>query len=74
MDPAVLPVDRVNGDGREEHVSAEQPVARVDLEVPDAVLAERRRVPKTFGAQGQRGWLGVYQHVVTPVHEGAVLK
>jgi dihydroxy-acid dehydratase len=46
----------------------------VDLEVPEAVLAERRRVPKTFGAQGQRGWLGVYQHVVTPVHEGAVLK
>ncbi len=46
----------------------------VDLEVPEAVLAERRRVPKTFGAQGQRGWLGVYQRVVTPVHEGAVLK
>jgi dihydroxy-acid dehydratase len=46
----------------------------VDLEVPEAVLAERRRTPKTFGAQGQRGWLGVYQHAVTPVHEGAVLK
>jgi dihydroxy-acid dehydratase len=46
----------------------------VDLEVPEAVLAERRRTPKTFGAQGQRGWLGVYQHAVTPVHQGAVLK
>jgi dihydroxy-acid dehydratase len=46
----------------------------VDLEVEEAVLAERRRTPKAFGAQGQRGWLGVYQHVVTPVHQGAVLK
>ncbi len=46
----------------------------VDLEQSEAVLAERRRVPKTFGAQGQRGWLGVYQRAVTPVHEGAVLK
>jgi dihydroxy-acid dehydratase len=46
----------------------------VDLEVPEAVLAERQRTPRTFGAQGQRGWLGVYQHAVTPVHKGAVLK
>jgi dihydroxy-acid dehydratase len=46
----------------------------VDLEVPEAVLADRRRTPRTFGAQGQRGWLGVYQHAVTPVHQGAVLK
>jgi len=46
----------------------------VDLEVPDAVLAERGRTPHTFGAQGQRGWLGVYQRTVAPVHEGAVLK
>ena len=46
----------------------------VDLEVPEAVLAERRGRPHTFGAQGQRGWLGVYQRTVAPVHEGAVLK
>ncbi|HVY63251.1 MAG TPA: dihydroxy-acid dehydratase [Gammaproteobacteria bacterium] len=46
----------------------------VDLEVPESMLAERRKAPKTFGAQGQRGWLGVYQHTVRPVHEGAVLK
>jgi dihydroxy-acid dehydratase len=45
----------------------------VDLEVPEAVLAERRKAPKVFGAQHQRGWLGVYQRTVAPVHEGAVL-
>jgi dihydroxy-acid dehydratase len=45
----------------------------VDLEVPESVLAERRKTPRAFGAQDQRGWLGVYQKTVTPVHEGAVL-
>ena len=45
----------------------------VDLEVPENVLAERRKSPKSFGAQNQRGWLGVYQRTVAPVHEGAVL-
>jgi len=46
----------------------------VDLEVPEAVLAERRKTPQTFGAQGERGWLRVYQRTVSPVHEGAVLR
>jgi dihydroxy-acid dehydratase len=46
----------------------------VDLEVPEAVLAERRKTPHTFGAQGERGWLRVYQRTVSPVHEGAVLR
>jgi dihydroxy-acid dehydratase len=46
----------------------------VDLEVPESVLAERRKTVRTFGAQDQRGWLGVYQRTVAPVHEGAVLK
>jgi dihydroxy-acid dehydratase len=45
----------------------------VDLEVPDDVLAERRKTPHAFGARNQRGWLGVYQHSVLPVHKGAVL-
>ena len=45
----------------------------VDLEVSDSVLAERRRTPRAFGAHGERGWLGVYQQVVAPVHRGAVL-
>ena len=46
----------------------------VDLEVPETVLTERRKIPHTYGAQGERGWLRVYQRTVAPVHEGAVLK
>jgi dihydroxy-acid dehydratase len=46
----------------------------VDLEVPESVLAERRKTARVYGAQDQRGWLGVYQRTVAPVHEGAVLK
>jgi dihydroxy-acid dehydratase len=45
----------------------------VDLEVDDAVLEERRKHVRPFGAQNERGWLGVYQRTVGPVHEGAVL-
>jgi dihydroxy-acid dehydratase len=45
----------------------------VDLKVDDAILAERRKHLKAFGAQNQTGWLGVYQRTVAPVHEGAVL-
>ncbi len=45
----------------------------VDLEVDEATLAARRQTPRTFGATDQRGWLGVYQRTVGPVHEGAVL-
>jgi dihydroxy-acid dehydratase len=45
----------------------------VDLEVDDAVLEERRKHLRHFGAQNERGWLGVYQRTVRPVHEGAVL-
>jgi dihydroxy-acid dehydratase len=45
----------------------------VDLEVDEAVLTERRRHLRPFGAQTQTGWLGVYQRTVSPVHEGAVL-
>ena len=46
----------------------------VDLEVPEDVLTERRKTSHTYGAQGERGWLRVYQRTVAPVHEGAVLK
>ena len=42
--------------------------------VPESVLAERRKTARVYGAQDQRGWLGVYQRTVAPVHEGAVLK
>jgi dihydroxy-acid dehydratase len=46
---------------------------KVDLIVDAATLDERRKHLKTFGAQNQTGWLGVYQRTVSPVHEGAVL-
>jgi len=46
----------------------------VDLEVPDAVLAERHKTLRAFGAQNERGWLRVYQRTVLPVHKGAVLR
>jgi dihydroxy-acid dehydratase len=46
----------------------------VDLEVGEAELAERRKTPHVYGSQGERGWLGVYQKTVTPVHRGAVLR
>jgi dihydroxy-acid dehydratase len=45
----------------------------VDLEVDEAVLAERRKSPRVFGAQNEQGWLKVYQRTVAPVHRGAVL-
>jgi dihydroxy-acid dehydratase len=50
----------------------------VNLEVPAAELEARRskleKLGNRFGAQGERGWLAVYQHSVQPVHKGAVLK
>lgn len=46
---------------------------RVDLHVPDAVMAERRKKRHAFGAQNEHGWLSVYQRTVQPVHKGAVL-
>lgn len=46
----------------------------VNLEVPAAELEVRRAKIGKFGAQGERGWLAVYQHSVQPVHKGAVLK
>jgi dihydroxy-acid dehydratase len=46
---------------------------RVDLEVPDAVLEERRKKHPKFGAQNEHGWLSVYQRTVQPVHKGAIL-
>ncbi len=46
----------------------------VDLEVDEAELVERMKTRPVLGAQDQRGWLGVYQRTVTPVHRGAVLR
>jgi dihydroxy-acid dehydratase len=46
----------------------------VDLEVPESQLAERREQRRSFGSQGEMGWLRVYQRTVEPVHKGAVLR
>jgi dihydroxy-acid dehydratase len=46
----------------------------VDLEVPDELLAERRKTSHVFGSQDEKGWLRVYQRTVEPVHKGAVLR
>ncbi len=46
----------------------------VNLNVSEAVLAERRKTPRQFGAKAPRGWLSIYQACVSPVHEGAVLR
>lgn len=55
-------------------ISIDVPRKSVDLEVPEAVLSERRKQPRAFGAQNERGWLDVYQRTVAPVHKGAVLR
>jgi dihydroxy-acid dehydratase len=45
----------------------------VNLEVPENVLAERRARLQTFKCTGERGWLSIYQRLVKPLPEGAVL-
>ncbi|MEO3930894.1 dihydroxy-acid dehydratase [Micromonosporaceae bacterium B7E4] len=45
----------------------------VDLLVPAEVLAERRQRFRARPDSGERGWLAVYERLVTPVAEGAVL-
>jgi dihydroxy-acid dehydratase len=54
-------------------ISIDVAAKRVDLEVPEAVMAERRKKHPKFGAQNEHGWLSVYQRTVQPVHKGAVL-
>ena len=45
----------------------------VNLDVPEAVLAQRREQPREDGSRSERGWLSIYQRTVQPVHKGAVL-
>jgi dihydroxy-acid dehydratase len=45
----------------------------VNLEVPEVVLEARSREKRAFGAQGEGGYLGIYQRLVRPVHKGATL-
>jgi dihydroxy-acid dehydratase len=55
-------------------ISVDVAARRVDLEVPDSVLAERmqRRIGEEF-AEPDYGWLSAYRRLVTPVSKGAVL-
>ena len=45
----------------------------VNLEVPEEELTKRKSQPRRFGAQGEGGYLGIYQRLVQPVHKGATL-
>ncbi len=54
-------------------ISIDIAAKRVDLDVSDSIMAERRKKQPTFGAQNERGWLSVYQRTVRPVHKGAIL-
>jgi dihydroxy-acid dehydratase len=45
----------------------------VNLEVPEEELAKRKSQGRRFGAQGEGGYLGIYQRLVQPVHKGATL-
>jgi dihydroxy-acid dehydratase len=46
-----------------------------DLEVPDTVLAERRRThPWRPTGEPEHGWLAIYSRLVRPLRQGAVLQ
>ncbi|GAB2990720.1 dihydroxy-acid dehydratase [Amycolatopsis acidiphila] len=45
-----------------------------DLDVPEDVLAERRTRLARTPVPARPGWLSIYQHVVRPLQEGAVLR
>jgi len=45
----------------------------VNLEVPEQELTKRKSQVRRFGAQGEGGYLGIYQRLVQPVHKGATL-
>ncbi|OGB08322.1 MAG: hypothetical protein A3E79_19400 [Burkholderiales bacterium RIFCSPHIGHO2_12_FULL_61_11] len=59
-------------DGDMIHIDVEQ--RRVDLDVPEDVLEQRRAQERKFGVKAPRGWLAIYQSCASPVHEGAVLR
>ena len=45
----------------------------VDLEVPENILTERRANLQKPLETEERGWLWIYQHLVKPLSEGAIL-
>ena len=44
----------------------------VNLDVPEEVLAERRKHTQN-SSRKERGWLSIYQRCVSPLNKGAVL-
>lgn len=46
---------------------------RIDLEVPDSVLAARRASLRAMPQTQERGWLAIYRRNVGPLSRGAVL-
>lgn len=48
-------------------------VRRVDLQVPEEVLEQRRTRLQQQTEDSEHGWLSIYRRLVTPVSQGAVL-
>jgi dihydroxy-acid dehydratase len=44
-----------------------------ELEVPEAVLAERRARLRNWEGEPEHGWLAIYRRLVQPLRQGAVL-
>jgi len=49
------------------------PGRTADLDVPEAELAARRAALKEPTPANERGWLSIYQRLVRPLPEGAIL-
>ncbi|MCC6946176.1 MAG: dihydroxy-acid dehydratase [Bradyrhizobiaceae bacterium] len=57
-----------------DEISIDVAEGRVDLHVPEEVLAVRRAdQSRHFGARIESGWLNIYQRTVSPVHEGSLM-
>lgn len=54
-------------------ISIDVAARTVDLEVAEDVLAARRATLAAYTQSGERGWLSIYERLVTPVADGAVL-
>ena len=54
-------------------ISIDVAARTVDLEVDEGVLATRRAALVAYPRSGERGWLSIYERLVAPVADGAVL-
>jgi len=55
-------------------VRVDVPARTVDLDVPEAELQRRRGALRAPAPSQERGWLSIYQRLVRPLPEGAVLR